>query len=88
MASGCGAANIASYFVLADSGCAAPFVPTCCCVVSVTLLRGVRVALFVVTKEDRCRHPAVALVKVFAVNDGLQDLCSSNVFIIRVHKTR
>ena len=31
MASGCGAANIAAHFVLADSGCAAPFVPTCCC---------------------------------------------------------
>ena len=27
MASGCGAANIAAHFVLADSGCAAPFVP-------------------------------------------------------------
>ena len=48
MASGCGAANIAAHFVLADSGCAAPFLPTCCCCVSGTLLRGVRVALFVV----------------------------------------
>ena len=28
------------------------------------------------TKEDRCQHPAVAVVKFFAVNDGLQDLCS------------
>ena len=27
-------------------------------------------------KEDRCRHPAVAPVKFFAVNNGLQDLCS------------
>ena len=25
-----GAANIAAHFVLPDSGCAAPFVPTCC----------------------------------------------------------
>ena len=29
MASGCGAANIATHFVLANSGCATPFVPTC-----------------------------------------------------------
>ena len=33
MASGCGAANIATHFVLANSGCATPFVPTCCCCV-------------------------------------------------------
>ena len=33
MASGCGGANIATHFVLANSGCATPFVPTCrCCV--------------------------------------------------------
>ena len=29
MASGCGAANIATHFVVADSGCATPFVSTC-----------------------------------------------------------
>ena len=29
VASGCGAANIATHFVLAHSGCATPFVPTC-----------------------------------------------------------
>ena len=23
------------------------------------------------TKEDRCRHPAVAPLKIFAINDGL-----------------
>ena len=39
MASGCGAANVATHFVLADSGCAMPFMPTCCCCVSGTLLR-------------------------------------------------
>ena len=38
MASGCGAANIATHFVLANSRCATPFVPTCCCCVSGTLM--------------------------------------------------
>ena len=33
------------------SGCATPFVPTCCCCVSGTLLRGVGVALFVVPRR-------------------------------------
>ena len=28
------------------------------------------------TKEDRCRHPAVAPVKLFPVHNGPQDLCS------------
>ena len=28
------------------------------------------------TKEDCCRHPAVARVKFFVVNNGLQDVCS------------
>ena len=51
MASGCGAANITAHFVLANSGCAAPFVLTCCCCVSVKLLRGVGVALFVVPRR-------------------------------------
>ena len=40
MASGCGAANIATHFVLAYSGYATPFVLTCCCCVLGTLLRG------------------------------------------------
>ena len=48
VASGCGAANIAAHFVLADSGCAVPFVPTCCCCVLGTSLQGVGVALFVI----------------------------------------
>ena len=47
MASGCGAAH----FVLADSDSVAPFVLTCCCCVSGTLLRGVGVALFVVPRR-------------------------------------
>ena len=51
MASGCGAVNVAAHFVLADSGCAAPFVPTCCCCVSGTLLRGVGVTLFFVPRR-------------------------------------
>ena len=37
MASGCGAVNMATHFVLASFGCATPFVPTCCCCVSGTL---------------------------------------------------
>ena len=48
VASGCGAENIATHFVLANSGCTTPLVPTCCCCVSGTLLQGVGVALFVV----------------------------------------
>ena len=48
MVSGCGLWNIATHFVLASSGCATPFVLTCCCCVSGTLLRGVGVALFLV----------------------------------------
>ena len=51
VASGCGAANIATHFLLANSGCATPFVLTCCCCVSGTLLRGVGVALFVVPRR-------------------------------------
>ena len=51
VASGWGAVNIAAHFVLADSGCAAPFVPTSCCCVSGILLRGVGVALFVVPRR-------------------------------------
>ena len=51
MARGCGEPNIASHFVFANSGCATPFVPTCCCCVSGTLLRGVGVALFVVPRR-------------------------------------
>ena len=38
------------------------------------------------TNEDRSRHPAATPVKFFAVNNGLHDLCSKKVFIIRVHK--
>ena len=48
MASGHGALNIATHFALANSSCATPFMPTCCCCVSETLPRGVGVALFVV----------------------------------------
>ena len=51
VASGCGALIIATHCVLAPSGCATPFVPTCYCCVSGTLLRGVGVALFVVTRR-------------------------------------
>ena len=48
VASGYEAANIATHFVLANSRSATPLVPTCCCCVSETLLRGVGVAVFVV----------------------------------------
>ena len=51
LASGCGVANIATHFLLANSGCATPFVPTCCCCVSGTLLQGVGVAPFVVPRR-------------------------------------
>ena len=45
------AANIATQFALANSGSATPFVATCCCCVSRTLLRGLGVALFVVIQR-------------------------------------
>ena len=40
------------HFVLANSGCATPFVPTCCYCVLGTLLRGGGVALFVVPQRE------------------------------------
>ena len=39
MESGCGAANVATHFVLASSECGTPLVSTYCCCVWGTLMR-------------------------------------------------
>ena len=51
VSSGCGSPNIATHFILANSGCSTSYVLTCCYCVSGTLLRGVKVPLSFVPRR-------------------------------------